>query len=52
MQHTEANATGAIPPGETASVVWNFPESGETQFACHIADHDKSGMTGTVTVSE
>ena len=52
MHHAEANATGEIAPGESASVIWSFPEGGETQFACHIADHDKSGMTGTVTVSE
>jgi uncharacterized cupredoxin-like copper-binding protein len=52
MQHGPDNATGEIAPGDTASVIWSFPESGETEFACHIADHDKSGMTGTVTVSE
>jgi uncharacterized cupredoxin-like copper-binding protein len=52
MQHGDASATGAIDPGDSASVVWYFPEAGETSFACHIANHDKSGMTGTVTVSE
>lgn len=52
MQHGAANATGEIEPGGDASVVWSFPDAGETAFACHIDDHDKAGMIGTVTVSE
>lgn len=52
MEHSPDNATGEIAPGESASLIWTFPEAGEARFACHIADHDKSGMTGTVTVSE
>ena len=50
MQHTESNATGEIQPGETASVFWSFPESGTVDFACYVAGHNESGMTGTVTV--
>ena len=52
MQHMDANATGPIDPGDTETVVWYFPDAGEISFACHIAGHDKSGMTGTITVSE
>ena len=52
MHHGEPNATGPIDPGDTASVIWYFPEAGETAFACHIAGHDKSGMTGTITITE
>lgn len=52
MQHMDANATGEIQPGESASVVWYFPDAGEVAFACHIAGHDKAGMTGTITVTE
>lgn len=50
MQHAEENATGAIEPGESTSVIWSFPEGGEVQFACYIDGHDEAGMTGTVTV--
>lgn len=51
MHHTETNATGTIEPGASASVIWRFTASGEVQFACHIAGHDKQGMTGTISVS-
>lgn len=51
VEHSTSNSTGVIEPGDTETVVWSFPEAGETEFACHVADHDKSGMTGTVTVS-
>lgn len=51
MHHTETNATGTIAPGTSASVIWHFTEAGEVQFACHVADHDKQGMTGTVSIS-
>lgn len=45
-------STGAIPPGETVTLVWHFHEAGETVFACYIADHNKQGMSGTLTVDE
>lgn len=51
MHYTEANATGTIEPGASASVIWHFTEAGEVQFACHVAGHDKQGMTGTVSIS-
>ncbi|MDQ3964339.1 MAG: cupredoxin domain-containing protein [Actinomycetota bacterium] len=47
-----SGSTGAIPPGETTSLVWHFTEAGETVFACYIENHDKQGMTGTLTVGE
>ncbi len=45
-------STGPIPPGESVTFVWRFTEAGETVFACYIADHNKQGMTGTLTVGE
>lgn len=51
MVTEEYNSTGAIPPGETASLYWNFTISGETPFACHIAGHDTQGMTGLITIT-
>ncbi len=47
-----SGSTGAIPPGETVSLVWHFTEAGETVFACYIAGHDEQGMTGTLSVGE
>lgn len=53
MDHPDdASSTGAIAPGESGTVVWEFTEAGEVQFACYIAQHNEAGMTGTVTVSE
>lgn len=43
--------TGTISPGETKTVVWAFSEPGEVTFACYIAGHNESGMTGTVKIS-
>ncbi len=44
-------STGAINPGDSATLVWSFPDAGETQFACHIDGHDRQGMVGTLTVT-
>lgn len=52
MQHSQDNATGAIDPGESASVIWSFPQPGTASFACYIDGHNEAGMTGTVTVSD
>ncbi|MFN2387999.1 MAG: plastocyanin/azurin family copper-binding protein [Actinomycetota bacterium] len=54
MQHDmeEPNATGQLPRGEGASIVWTFTEPGEVLFACHVEDHYGEGMVGTITVTE
>lgn len=49
---TGSGSTGAIDPGDEATLIWTFTESGETNFACYIDGHDKQGMTGTITVIE
>ena len=45
------SSTGAIDPGDSATLVWSFPDAGETQFACHIDAHNEQGMVGTLTVT-
>jgi uncharacterized cupredoxin-like copper-binding protein len=52
MSMAESNSTGAIPSGETATLYWNFTTAGEVPFACHIAGHDKQGMTGLISISD
>lgn len=53
MQHEPSTGgTGAITPGEEATLVWSFTDAGETSFACYIAGHNEQGMTGTISVSE
>ena len=53
MEHGgDPGATGTIAPGGSATVVWTFPEAGEANFACYIANHNEAGMTGTIKISE
>lgn len=53
MDHSnDPSGTGAIKPGASGSVVWEFTEAGEVTFACYIANHNQAGMTGTVAVAE
>lgn len=52
MHGPATGSTGPIPPGEAMTFVWHFTKAGETVFACYIADHNKQGMTGTLTVGD
>jgi uncharacterized cupredoxin-like copper-binding protein len=52
MDMGDPNSTGPVTPGDTVSLVWDFTTAGEVVFACHIAGHDKQGMTGTITISD
>lgn len=49
--HGGGGSTGPIDPGDSAMLVWSFPDSGEVEFACHIDSHDEQGMVGTLTVT-
>lgn len=44
------NGTGEIPAGETATIAWTFTETGEFVYECHVDDHHKQGMRGTISV--
>lgn len=48
--HTEAMASVALDPGETAETTLTFDEPGELFFACHVAGHYEGGMVGTISV--
>ncbi|HVE64389.1 MAG TPA: cupredoxin domain-containing protein [Mycobacteriales bacterium] len=41
-------ATVKVPAGKTARLTFTMP-SAAPSYACHVDNHDKSGMTGTVT---
>lgn len=45
------NGTGEVPAGETATIAWTFTETGEFVYECHIDNHHKQGMRGTITVN-
>jgi uncharacterized cupredoxin-like copper-binding protein len=51
MQHGDMSSYAlTIPPGETASLVINFEESGTLIYGCHIPGHYEAGMSGTILI--
>ncbi len=45
MMHDDANSV-LLEPGETAEIVWIFPEDGTVGFACNVPGHREAGMVG------
>ena len=50
MEHDEPYMAH-VAPGKHGEVVWKFNRAGEFDFACLIAGHYESGMTGKVVVA-
>ena len=44
-QHDDPNSV-LLEPGQTADVVWTFPEDGVIEFACNVPGHYDAGMAG------
>ncbi len=51
MSHDDPNSV-LLAPGETAEIVWQFPESAELEFACNVPGHYDSGMMGEIVVGD
>ncbi|MFD2205927.1 cupredoxin domain-containing protein [Kiloniella antarctica] len=51
MSHDDPNSV-LLEPGETAEIIWQFPEAAELEFACNVPGHYDSGMMGEITVGE
>ncbi len=51
MEHAEPYMAH-VAPGTSEDLVWNFNRTGQFDFACLIAGHYQSGMTGTFTITE
>jgi uncharacterized cupredoxin-like copper-binding protein len=49
MEHDEPHMAH-VKPGKSGTVVWQFTNAGEFQFACLIPGHFEAGMVGKVTV--
>ncbi|MGH8672310.1 MAG: cupredoxin domain-containing protein [Burkholderiales bacterium] len=47
--HKDAN-TVTVEPGATKTLIWQFGEAGEVEFACHVPGHYEAGMVGRVLV--
>lgn len=50
MEHDEP-WMAHVPPGESATIVWQFNRPGEFEFACLIPGHFQAGMKGRIRVS-
>jgi len=51
MSHDEPNSA-LLAPGESAEIVWTFPEAGSLEFACNVPGHYDAGMMGDITIGE
>lgn len=49
--HTTSGNSVHVPPGETETLTWTFSQDLEVQYACHVDEHFKAGMVGSVDVS-
>ncbi|WP_370161357.1 cupredoxin domain-containing protein [Limimaricola soesokkakensis] len=47
MAHDDPNSV-LLEPGESAEIVWTFPEDGQVGYACNVPGHLEAGMKGEV----
>jgi len=45
--HEEPNSA-LLEPGESAEIVWHFPEHATLEFACNVPGHYEAGMVGQI----
>ncbi|MEQ8441286.1 MAG: cupredoxin domain-containing protein [Alphaproteobacteria bacterium] len=48
--HEEPNSV-LLEPGQTAEIVWTFPDHAELEFACNVPGHYGSGMVGEISLT-
>jgi uncharacterized cupredoxin-like copper-binding protein len=53
MKHDDPNSV-LLEPGETAEVVWRFPEDAgvDIEFACNVPGHYDAGMQGDIDLTQ
>ncbi len=51
MRHDEPNSA-LLAPGESAEIIWTFPEAGMLEFACNVPGHYDAGMVGAFSIGE
>ena len=49
MAHNDPNSR-LIEPGESAEIIWTFPETADLEFACNVPGHYESGMVGNIRI--
>ena len=50
MEHDEPYMAH-VAPGRTATLAWQFTQSGEFHFGCLLPGHFEAGMVGNITVT-
>ena len=50
MKHDDPNSV-LLEPGESAEIVWAFPQHAELQFACNVPGHYEAGMQGAIELT-
>ena len=48
--HEESNSI-LLEPGQTAELVWTFPEHAKLEFACNVPGHYDAGMVGEIDLT-
>ncbi len=51
MEHDDPNSV-LLEPGESAEIVWRFPQSADLEFACNVPGHYEAGMVGSLEVGQ
>jgi uncharacterized cupredoxin-like copper-binding protein len=49
--HEEPNSV-LLEPGDSAEIVWVFPDDGEIEFACNVPGHYDAGMQGYFSIEK
>lgn len=47
--HDDPNSK-LLEPGQSAEIVWTFPNDGRIEFACNVPGHYEAGMQGDFTI--
>lgn len=50
MKHDDPNSV-LLEPGQSAEIVWSFPQHAELQFACNVPGHYDAGMQGAIKLT-
>lgn len=50
--HGEKPGEVSVPAGESAQTTYTFERPGTLLFGCHLPDHYRFGMRGTISVTE
>ena len=50
MEHDDPNSA-LLEPGQSAEIVWKFPEAMAMEFACNVPGHYDAGMMGDITIT-